>query len=133
MKKAILEELSKLLDEQISVLKEIGQKDTESAETDEKTETMDIRSVGDNKTLTIDFENVSVKFKKLNSEYDFWIVIEGRESVQLKVGDIVQFIKADDHDNEPASVLKQGKRLKMVIMRKTNIDYLSNPIQSWHS
>lgn len=133
MKKAILEELSKLLGEQISMLKEIGQNEAETAEAEEKTETLDIRSVGDNKTLTIDFENVSVKFKKLNSEYDFWIVIEGRESVQLKVGDIVQFVKADDKENEPASVIKKGKRLKMIIMRKTNMDYLSNPIQSWHS
>lgn len=133
MKKAILEDLSRLLENEIKLLKEEGPAQADEAETEEKTETLDIRTIGDGKTLTIDFENVSVKFKKLNSEYDYWVVTEGRESVQLKVGDIVQFVKADDHENEPASVLKKGKKVKMIIFRKTNIDYLSNPIQSWHS
>lgn len=133
MKKELLEDLSRILDREIRILREADSNEGDSPEKEEDSKSLDIRSIGDGKTLTIDFENVSIKFKKLNSEYDYWIVLEDRESKQLKKGDIVQFIKADDQESEPASVLKAGKKVKMVILRKTNIDYLSNPIKSWHS
>jgi hypothetical protein len=133
MKKELLEDLSRLLDREIRILKEAESQEGESPENEENSKSLDIRTLGDGKTLTIDFENVSIKFKKLNSEYDYWVVIEDRESKQLKNGDIVQFVKADDQDSEPASSLKVGKRVKMVIMRKTNIDYLSNPVKDWHT
>lgn len=133
MKKELLEDLSRLLDREIRILKEGESPEGESPENKEDSKSLDIRTLGDGKTLTIDFENVSIKFKKLNSEYDYWVVTEDRESKQLKNGDIVQFVKADDQDSEPASSLKAGKKVKMVIHRKTNIDYLSNPIKDWHT
>lgn len=133
MKKELLESLSALLGEKIRLLKEESTETDTDADGEENVKSLDIRTIGEGKTLTIDFENVSIKFKKLSSEYDYWIVTEGRESAQLKKGDIVQFIKADEHSNEPASILKQGKRVKMDIIRKANIDYLSNPVQDWHS
>lgn len=133
MNKELLEDLSRLISERIKTLKEESISQEAETETQEDSESLDVRSLKEGAILTIDFENVSIKFKKLSSEYDYWIVTEDRESVQLKKGDIVQFIKADDHSGEPGSLLKKGKRIKMDIIRKANIDYLSNPIQSWHS
>ena len=133
MNKELLEDLSRLISERITMLKEESISQESETETQEDSESLDVRTLKEGAILTIDFENVSIKFKKLSSEYDYWIVTEDRESVQLKKGDIVQFIKADDHSSEPGSLLKKGKRIKMDIIRKANIDYLSNPIQSWHS
>lgn len=133
MKKDLLESLSLILEEKIKQLKEASAAQAEDLETEEDEKTMDIRSLGEGKTLTIDFENVSIKFKKISSEYDFWIVIDARDSVQLKNGDVVQFVKANESDSEPGSILKKGKKLKMDIIRKTNIDYLSNPVENWHA
>lgn len=133
MNKELLEDLSRLISEKISILKEESVSQDSENESAQDEESMDVRSMKEGSILTVDFENVSIKFKKLSSEYDYWIVTEDRESVQLKKGDIVQFVKADDKSSEPASVLKKGKRIKMDIIRKTNVDYLSNPIQSWHS
>jgi hypothetical protein len=133
MNKELLEDLSRLISERINILKEESLSQEAETGDEEETESLDARGLKEGEILTIDFENVSIKFKKLSSEYDYWIVTEDRESVQLKKGDIVQFVKADDKSSEPASIIKKGKRMKMDIIRKTNIDYLSNPIQSWHS
>lgn len=133
MNKELLEDLSRLISEKISILKEESVSQDSENESAQDEESLDVRSMKEGSILTVDFENVSIKFKKLSSEYDYWIVTEDRESVQLKKGDIVQFVKADDKSSEPASVLKKGKRIKMDIIRKTNVDYLSNPIQSWNS
>lgn len=132
MNKELLEDLSRLLSEKIFTLKEESLAQGAEKEIEEE-ETLDVRSLDEGDILTIDFENVSIKFKKLNMEYDYWIVTEDRESVQLKRGDIVQFVKIDGHDTEPGSILKKGKRVKLDILRKANIDYLSNPIHSWHA
>ena len=133
MNKELLEDLSRLISERINILKEESLSQEAETGDEDETESLDARGLKEGEILTIDFENVSIKFKKLSSEYDYWIVTEDRESVQLKKGDIVQFVKADDKSSEPASIIKKGKRMKMDIIRKTNIDYLSNPIQSWHS
>jgi hypothetical protein len=133
MKKELLEDLSRLISERISILKEEGISQEAETENKEETESLDVRNLKEGAILTIDFENVSIKFKKLSSEYDYWIVTEDRESVQLKKGDIVQFIKADGNSSESGSLLKNGKRIRLDIIRKANIDYLSNPIQSWQS
>lgn len=133
MNKELLEDLSRLIGERINMLKEESISQEAETETEEDSESLDVRSLKEGAVLTIDFENVSIKFKKLSSEYDYWIVTEDRESVQLKKGDIVQFIKAENQTNEPGSLLKKGKRIKMDIIRKSNVDYLSNPVQSWHS
>lgn len=133
MNQHLLEDLSRLLEQKIKMLKEEAESGDSVENSEEETKTLDVRGIGEGKTLTIDFENVSIKLKKLSSEYDYWIVTDSRESVQLKKGDIVQFIKANSSDSEPASIIKSGKKVKFDILRKANIDYLSNPVQSWHA
>ena len=121
MKKVILENLNKIIEEKLLFLKEADE--TMSADVDSEIENKK-ESIYDAKpgnTLIIDFENVTIKLQRVYD--DLFKVIDAAESKQLKNND---YIKIEGND-----ILEQGKKFTFKIFREANVKYESNPIKGW--
>jgi len=121
MKKVILENLNKIIEERLSILKEFELDN--SAEIEKETETKE-ESIYDAKpgnTLIIDFENVTIKIQRVYD--DLFKVIDASESEQLKNNDYIKVVGND--------LLETGKKMNFKIFREINVKYESNPIKNW--
>lgn len=121
MKKIILENLNKIIEEQLNVLREEENLDNIPGETQPDTKKESIYDAKPGNTLIIDFENVTIKLQRVYD--DLFKVIDAAESKQLKNND---YIKIEGND-----ILEQGKKFTFKIFREANIKYESNPIRDW--
>lgn len=119
MKKIILENLNKIIEERLQSLKEDGFDNSEQEVETEKAESIYDAKPGN--TLIIDFENVTIKLQRVYD--DLFKVIDAAESKQLKNND---YIKIEGND-----ILESGKKFTFKIFREANVKYESNPIKGW--
>lgn len=134
MKKEDLQLLSNVLEKKIKTLYEEvlpGQ--------EEPTESLELHKVGIGKVITIKFDGgggrtIDIKFEKIEGKYGFWRVFDSMDSVSLKDGDIVQFVKGKQ-DNLSAETIEQGKIVYLDVLRKIEPSpaYTSKPVSGWLS
>lgn len=121
MKKVILENLNKIIEEKLNFLME-NQMEMDLADDNEsKPKSESIYDAKPGNTLIIDFENVTIKLQRVYD--DLFKVIDAAESKQLKNND---YIKIEGND-----LLEQGKKFTFKIFREANVKYESNPIKDW--
>ncbi len=121
MKKIILENLNKIIEERLNLLKEGDETLSPEANTEVDNTKESIYDAKPGNTLIIDFENVTIKLQRVYD--DLFKVIDAAESKQLKNND---YIKIEGND-----ILEQGKKFTFKIFREANVKYESNPIKGW--
>lgn len=134
MKKEDLELISNILEKKIKTLYE----DTVPGE-EQPVEMLELHKVGVGKVVTIKFEGggertIDIKFEKIEAKYGFWRVFDSMDSVSLKDGDIVQFVKGKQ-DNLSAETIQKGKVIYLDVLRKIEPSpaYTSKPVSGWLS
>lgn len=123
MKKVILENLNKIIQERLNSLMEVDSSlvSNDEMDTDTKPKSESIYDAKPGNTLIIDFENVTIKLQRVYD--DLFKVIDAAESKQLKNND---YIKIEGND-----LLEQGKKFTFRIFREASMKYESNPIRDW--
>lgn len=132
MKKEDLQLISNILEKKIKALYE----ETIPGE-EQPTESLELHRVGIGKVITIKFEGggdrtIDIKFEKIDAKYGFWRVFDSMDSVSLKDGDIVQFVKGKQ-DTLSAETIQKGKVIYLDVLRKIEPSpaYTSKPVSGW--
>lgn len=118
MKKQILENLSKIIEERIQILKEEGAEINMDAPSQE---TESIYDAKPGNTLIIDFENITIKLQRVHD--DLFKVTDAAGSEVLKNND---YVKVEGND-----ILGKDKKMTFRIFREIQLKYESNAIQDW--
>lgn len=118
MKKQILENLSKIIEERLHILKEEGEEIDRDAPTEE---TESIYDAKPGNTLIIDFENITIKLQRVHD--DLFKVTDAASSEVLKNND---YVKVEGND-----ILGKDKKMTFRIFREIQLKYESNAIQDW--
>lgn len=121
MKKLVLENLNKIIEEKLKLLKEDDGQMSAELDVEKDSQKESIYDAKPGNTLIIDFENVTIKLQRVYD--DLFRVIDAAESKQLKNND---YIKIEGND-----ILEQGKKFTFKIFREANVKYESNPIKGW--
>lgn len=135
MKKEDLQTISRILDKKIKMLTEdVNPGEAEGKETEE----LELHKIGVGKVITIKFQGggertIDIKFEKLDAKYGFWMVFDSMDSVSLKDGDIVKFVKGKN-DSVSAEIIIKGKVIYLDVMRKIEPSpaYTSKPVSGWY-